>query len=383
MPMDQKQVTVLLKKYNQGQLSTEEAALLETWYNMESALEKPKLTEAEVEQISRRIRSGLPLADPGPVKVNLWPRLTAAAIITIILSAGLFYFGKERVDRPDKTAYSDDVAPGVQGATLTLANGKKIRLNDAGNGEIAKEMGLSVSKTADGQVTYEIQSAAPADQATGTVGEGLNTLSTAKGETYRIRLSDGSLVYLNAASSLTFAANLFEKGKRRVKLSGEAYLEVARDKAHPFVVESRGQEVEVLGTHFNINSYPDDPATATTLLEGSVRINAGSGKLPGKILLPGQQAILSGNGLTVENVDAEEAVAWKDDFFLFENDDLGGVLKKISRWYDVEISYSGELDHVKITGSISRGNSLQQVLKMLEKTEKFKFKVQGRRVIVM
>jgi ferric-dicitrate binding protein FerR (iron transport regulator) len=291
-----------------------------------------------------------------------------------MFGAGLFFYKQQQSVKPeDIVAGLSDVDPGRLSATLTLADGKKIKLTGAKNGELAKQAGVVITKSADGQLVYEIkEKSANADQ--------MNTLSTANGETYKVRLPDGSLVWLNSASSLTYSAGLNEDGKRRVSLTGEGYFEIAKDKAHPFVVKTASQEVEVLGTHFNINSYKDEAAVATTLLEGSVRVSGAVGQ---KVLKPGEQAINGANGIRVAKVDAENVVDWKDGDFYLNHLDYRTAMRKISRWYDVDIVYEKSVPaDLEAGGWISRSTKLSLVLKMIESSGTVKFRVDGRTIYV-
>jgi len=314
-----------------------------------------------------------------PRRLRLWPRIAAAAAILIVVGAGLvLYVNKAKLDVNVGAAYANDIAPGKIGATLTLANGKKIRLADAANGEIAKEEGISVTKTKDGQIIYGPEKQASNENNDPSLQGTKNTLSTAKGETYILTLPDKSKVWLNAASSLTYSASLNERGLRRVRLEGEGYFEIAKDKAHPFIVESNGQQVEVLGTHFNVSAYGDDADVKTTLLEGSVRVNKNA------ILKPGQQAVLYDNKVRVLQVNAEDAIAWKDGLFIFEDEPLQSIMRKIERWYNVEVSYAKDVDQDKLYwGSVSRYDNVSRILKRLELTKNIHFKIEGRRITVM
>lgn len=321
--------------------------------------------------------------------VKLWPRIAiGAAVATIIFGAGLFYYNVNTSrEQLNHTAYKNEITPGKTGATLTLANGKKIRLLDASNGKIAQEAGISVTKTVDGQLVYEVKSSLPEP---GKLA--YNTLSTSNGETYKVRLPDGSLVYLNAASSLTYATSLVEQGKRLVRLRGEGYFEIAKDKAHPFIVESNNQRVEVLGTHFNVNAYSDEPVIKTTLLEGSVQVSYKSAKggassqslMRNPVLLsPGQQSVFSYKGLKVSNVDTGIAIAWKNNQFSFESEDIQTLMRMVARWYNVDVEYTGEITDEKFGGGVSRFDSISKVLKSLESTGKVRFKLEGKKVYVL
>jgi len=305
---------------------------------------------------------------------SLWPRIAAAASIILAVGAGIFFYtNRSKTDAVQTAGNVNDVAPGKQGATLTLANGKKIRLNAAANGELAQEAGVTITKSANGQLVYEIK---------GNTAESnkINTLSTANGETYQLRLPDGSQVWLNSASSLTYTASLNERGKRVVRLSGEGYFEVAKDKAHPFMVQTASQEVEVLGTHFNINSYADEPVVATTLLEGSVKV---SGEAQQQLLKPGQQALNNGTAIKVAKADLETAVDWKNNEFYLDKMDFRVAMRKIARWYNVEVIYSGSVpENLEAGGWIPRSSNLSDVLKSIESSGLAHFKIEGRRLYV-
>jgi transmembrane sensor len=304
---------------------------------------------------------------------NIAYKITAAAIILIALTIGLYtYLHKENPDHG--TLFTNDIAPGKTGATLTLANGKKIRLTDVPMGEVAKESGISITKNVAGQLVYQIK---------GNPGESnsMNTLSTARGETYVVILPDQSKVWMNAASSLTYATSLNEHGIRKVKLDGEAYFEVAKDKVHPFIVETNGQQVEVLGTHFNISGYNDEESIKTTLLEGSVKVIANNNH--NKVLKPGQQSSLSATGkLSVTEVDTKLFTAWKDNKFIFDNDDIKSVMRIVQRWYNVEVIYTGQLPDDNFGGKISRFSNVSSVLRILESTGGVHFKIEGRKIYV-
>jgi transmembrane sensor len=275
--------------------------------------------------------------------------------------------------------YANDIGPGKQGATLTLANGKTIRLTDALNGQVAQEAGIVISKAADGQLIYELKDKGQVTQ------NKINTLSTAKGETYQLHLPDGSRVWLNAASSLTYTAGLLKDGKRKVMLSGEAYFEIAKDKQHPFIVETDKQEAEVLGTHFNIKSYKDDQTVKTTLLEGSLHVTLlNAGKVGGKLLKPGEASVFEqGSNIMVLQADMKETMAWKNGFFRFTAQPIDKVMQQIGRWYDIEVVYAGKMPEEEFNGVIARNKNISEVLNMLSYANAVKFKVEGRRVTVM
>jgi len=303
---------------------------------------------------------------------KLWPRLLIVAASISLIAIGVYFFKDQSgINGTQNVSIVNDVAPGKQGATLTLANGKKIRLSAAANGDLAQEAGVTITKSANGQLVYEIKD-------NSAESNKINTLSTAKGETYQVRLPDGSLVWLNAASSLTYAVNLIESGKRSVKLEGEGYFEIAKDKLHPFIVESKGQKVEVLGTHFNINAYSDEPSIQTTLLEGAVKINNRT------ILKPNEQAINTGSAIKVIQVDGTIFTDWKDGIFTFRKERLETILAKISKWYDVDIVSQGNTSaQLTFSGTISRNTPISGVLKLLEAKANIRFKVEGKKLLVI
>ncbi|OWK69002.1 FecR family protein [Pedobacter sp. AJM] len=306
---------------------------------------------------------------------KLWSRIAIAASVTVLIfGAGLFYFENNTSTRRDEPAYTSDVKPGIQGATLTLANGKKVKLTSAANGKITEESGVLIRKDAEGQLIYEVK------ETTG-MGISFNTLSTSKGQTYRVQLPDGSMVWLNAASSLTYPTSFASLKERRVSLSGEAYLEVAKDKLHPFILESKGQEIKVLGTHFNVNSYADEPATTTTLLEGSVQLSSGRKTV---LLHPGEQSLNAISGINVSKAsDIESVTDWKDGDFNLDDVELRTVMRKIARWYDVEVVYSeGVSNNIRSVGMISRNKQLSSVLGIIEASGQVKFRIEGKKVYV-
>jgi hypothetical protein len=298
---------------------------------------------------------------------KLWIGI-AAALAIIIFGASLFYL-KQGAELANTKTY---IKPGSTGATLKLANGKTIKLSEAINGELANEAGVTITKTTNGQLVYEIKGTTRPDQ--------INTLSTNNGETYQVRLPDGSLVWLNSASSLSYSTALVHSGKRSVNLVGEAYFEISKDKNHPFVVKTGNQEVEVLGTHFNVNAYDDESTAKTTLLEGSVKIK---NKMKQKILIPGEQASVDRDDISVGKVNTEYAIAWKNGVFRFTDKTLDAGMREIARWYNVQVTYKRpELKNELLGGRISKYASINQVLKKMELANAFRFTVKGREIIV-
>ena len=368
---------ILLQKLRDGSINDQERKLLESWYlhyaNEAEAFDDEEVFRKDLEDL----RNDFFLNAQEPRRLRLWPRVAiAAAMAGLVLAIGIYTFrtADEKLD-PNKIAYANDVLPGKQGATLTLSDGRQVYLSEATDGQLAQQAGVVVRKTKDGQLIYEIKKgAADADQ--------YNTLSTARGQTYQVRLPDGSAVWLNAASSLTYHPQLAHEGTRRVKLSGEAYFEVAKDSKHPFLVETEGQTIAVLGTRFNVSSYRDEELTTTTLLEGSVKLETRGGQT--LRLRVGEQAKLIGNSLSAVAVNAEDAVAWKDGVFLLGGQDLETVMRQASRWYNVDVVFEDEAIKKEVfRGSLSRFENISQLLEVLESTGSVHFKVEGRRVIAI
>lgn len=306
--------------------------------------------------------------------VWLWPRIAGVAVAVALIVVGVYFFND--ASHPNfVSGYVkpvSNVGPGVTGATLTLASGQKIKLSDAVDGELVNEAGVKITKAAGGHLVYELKGSSSAPNT-------MNTLATENGETYQVRLPDGSMVWLNAASSLTYRTNLLENGKRKARLIGEAYFEIAKDSSHPFVVESNGQQIEVLGTQFNISCYAGEPIK-TTLLEGAVKIGAGRDTA---VLKPGQQSLFTIDGkLKIYQTNMEEAVAWKNGYFSFNEEKIRDVMRQIARWYNIDVQYAAGLTNEGFTGTISRYTNISDVLKMLQATKTVHFEVEGRRVRV-
>lgn len=250
-----------------------------------------------------------------------------------------------------------DIPPGGNKAILTLADGATISLDDCKKGDIARDGNAQIVKAGDsGTLIYH---AVAGNQR----AVAYNTITTPRGGQYQLALSDGSKVWLNASSSLHFPTT-FGGGERAVELTGEGYFEVAKNTAKPFLISVNGVRVEVLGTHFNINAYRDEPVVRTTLVEGAVKVEAGG---QGIVLRPGQQAEAGASLRLNQEADLEEVMAWKEGIFNFKNLDIESIMRQISRWYDVEVVYAGgKKPEGHFSGMISRNTPALTVLKMLE-----------------
>lgn len=305
-------------------------------------------------------------------------RWVAAAAILLLIVSSVFLLTNQKekniaVAKNTQPQQQNDRLPGGDRAVLILADGSSIVLDSAGNGMLAQQGTTKIIKKEDGQLLYN-------SSGTATDAVAYNLLQTPRGGQYKITLPDGSKVWLNAASSLKYPV-VFGGKERKVEITGEAYFEIAKDALRPFKVQLNQMEVEVLGTHFNINSYTDEETVRTTLLEGRVKVTTAS---ENKFLQPGQQAQLkpSGSMKIVNDVNLEETVAWKDGNFQFENSDIKSVMRQLARWYDVEVSYQGNISKHFI-GGISRNVKLSQVLSMLQQTGEVRFIIEGKKIIVM
>jgi len=375
--MKKYQAKELLLKYKAKTATEEEIALIDSWI-LHGADGGIDLNEKELLADLINIRLRLQLDGEQTKTIRLWPRIAAAASILLLLSVGTYILllPKTPIKQPAQSSITK-IAPGGNKATLTLANGQMIVLNDAQLGDLAEQQAAKIKKTAAGNITYTQNSSANKDSVAPVE---YNEIATNRGGWYKVTLSDGTQVVLNAASSLRYPT-VFNGKVRAVKLQGEAYFEVSKDKKHPFIVTTNKQEVSVLGTHFNINNYDDEPTVNTTLLEGSVKVTNNVTQ-QSDILKPGQQSVLKGNEMIVHEVDTEEAVSWKNGYFMFKSEAITAIMRKISRWYNVEIIYNGPLPTDKFNGTVERSAEIQEILNNLELTNKVHFKIDGRRVIV-
>lgn len=292
----------------------------------------------------------------------------AAAAVLLLLAGAAAWLLNGRQGRPDvPQAIVTDIPAGGNHAVLQLASGQRITL-DSARGNIVQQGSLQVSADS-GAISYLGKAAAPE----------YHTLFTKRGGQYKLQLPDGTKVWLNAASSITFPT-YFDGETRKVSVTGEAYFEVAKNAAQPFVVQVNQMHITVLGTHFNINAYSDEPDARTTLLEGAVRITAGRYMA---VLAPGQQArVAKEKALTiVDDVNVEDVVAWKNGYTVFENADIATIMRQVARWYDVEVVFEGEMPVRHFVGGISRNSSLQELLRLLE-FENVKLRIEGRKIIV-
>ena len=304
--------------------------------------------------------------------LRLWSQIAAIASVIAVIAFGIYFYNYYNGGNANDNYSGQDILPASKGATLTLANGKKVRLTSAADGQIANEAGVVISKAANGELIYEIKN-------NDTISA-INTLATANGETYQLRLPDGSAVWLNSGSTLTYSANLVQNGKRLVQLVGEGYFHVAKDKSHPFIVRTGKQDIEVLGTQFNVTSYMDEPLVYTTLIEGSVKVSTTGMQ---KLMKPGQQAITGVDEITIKMADINQVTDWKQGDFNLNELDFRQAMREIARWYDIEVVYKGDVKtDFQTVGWISRTKKLSVVLQSIQSLGRVNFRVEGRTVYV-
>ena len=435
--MNAEELDQLLEKYLEGKCTPEETLLVEqlvdNYDNKSTAWENLDDNKQQVwlQQLWAEIKASMLTYETQYLKFKrfkLWSRIAAAAAVLLIVGLSIFFYTQRHLDGSAATRdlLANDIKPGGNKAYLVLSNGKRVSLTDAANGELAKEAGVEITKTADGQVAYKTASDISGhingrhpELDSGSPNDALNIIETPRGGQYQIRLPDGSKVWLNAASKLIYPVSFNGRGQRVVELSGEAYFEIFKNKLQPFVVKSKNQEVTVLGTHFNINSYSDEPGTKTTLLEGSVqvstlqplalsgrdahraeRVNGSEGNsnssLPtrgisprggerfgGVVLKPNEQSVLVNGKIVVKQVDPALAVDWKNGQFIFESEPLPSILRRVARWYNVTIIYTNtDKNNTTFSGVVSRADNVSSVLRMLQKTSKIKFTIDGNTVKV-
>lgn len=382
----------LIDKYQDGKASREEIQQLNEWYHSFNDSEAELLTEKTEDQLISGIRARLMTSiHEAPVHALPNPRrkwyYAAAAVLLLFISAGIFRLLNPGMNRQVQSASAmtaesvvTDLAPGGNRAILHLADGSAIILDSAANGMLSLQGNIKVEKLSNGLLAYTIGG----KQLTEQDAAFYNTITTPRGGQYQVTLSDGTKVWLNAASSIRFPV-LFAGSERKVEIIGEAYFEVAKNVAKPFKVKTVSSEVEVLGTHFNVNAYEDESAVKTTLLEGMVKVSVpqAAGKQTARFLQPGQQSGVTNDGRisVLNNADTEEAVAWKNGRFQFRSADLKSILRQISRWYDVDVVYKGNVD-LHFTGQLTRDDYVSKVFEKLALTGEVHFKIDGKKIIV-
>lgn len=375
----------LLHKYLFGMPAFEEKVKVEKWY--EDINESGDVAGSDEllqikEQIYLRTWDKLnPRAKVIPFYKRPSFRVAAAAVVAVCITSTYFLFlnkskPSETIAKTHTLALINDVAaPAINKAILTLANGKTIVLDSAANGSLAQQGNAIVSKLSNGKITYNADN-------NGAAKIQYNTLTVPKGsKPVQLVLADGSEVWLDVASSITYPT-AFAGKERKVEITGEAYFEVAHNETMPFIVQKGDVEIRVLGTHFNVNAYDDENSLKVTLLEGAVKVERhGSESLNIK---PGQQAEINRQGKMELNkdVDIDEVMAWKNNWFNFNSLTVPDIMLQIERWYNVSVTYQGKPVNKHFSGIVSRSNNVSEVLKIMEQAG-IKFKIEGKNITVM
>lgn len=374
--MKREQIQYLLQQYLDGTITESESALLgdvlleqEGTEEVELALQEIAM-ESDKDPLYKKERwedmiSGI--LHPSPKKRVLPIRImqfAAAAVVLGIIATGLYFW--PAANNPSAIGITKhDVAPGSNKAVLILGDGSRVALDSTGN-KILHQGSIAIHQQG-GQLQY--------DQQGGATSVNYNTLTTPRGGQFQIILPDGTKVWLNAASSLRYPT-MFTGGERKVEITGEAYFEVAKNTAMPFRVKvSKDATVEVLGTHFNINAYPDEAAIRATLLEGKI-------KVMDVVLSPGEQAQITADIKVLRSVDTSAVMAWRYGLFNFEGQNLKEVMRQLSRWYDIEVVYEQGVPDIIFGGKMLRNINLSQLLKMLEDAEVHFTLEEGRKLII-
>jgi len=397
--MSKKEFLKLLDKYLAGEASFEEEKLLFKVY--QSFQDKQEWDTNELgaidlleDKLFEKLKHTINQPDQSvnqskehpahPIRhLFIWKFIVAASVAIIITVSIKYAFKPYSVTTElayKKPVLKNDFKAGGNNAYLILSNGKMVHLNNAKIGLLAQQGRSAVIKRSDGQIAYNpnITGAMPGD----TIP--VNKIIVPVAGQFHVTLPDGTNVWLNSVSSLEYPVQ-FSGKERQVKLTGEAYFEVAKNKNMPFVVNVNNKmNVKVLGTHFNITAYNDENKISTTLLEGSVKIENFSNPSSNRYLIPGQQAELFNNGrIKLGEADVDEALAWKEGQFLFNNENIHSIMRKLSRWYNVDVVYSNNMEDKNFDGTISKYKNISAVLKLMELTKSVHFKFEGRRIIVM
>ena len=396
--MNQERLVYLIDRYQSGQCTEEERKEFDLWYET-LGQDEQKLHWAPSEEHRLRIWHHLMEKDAmASVKkrkhlssrfnFKQFKPLWAAAVLLLIFG-GLFYLYSLRnqapvVDSQMRLALQD-VNPGGDRATLTLSDGSQVDLSALEQGGHVQRGNLGITKVGAGVLTYEVGSdeEAPLEY---------HTITTPRGGQFKVVLPDSTVVWLNAASRLRYPTK-FTDEQREVSLSGEAYFEVAKRAHEPFIVKTPGQDIQVLGTHFNVKAYAEEEETMTTLLEGKVKVigYAETGEEQSHILQVGQASHWKNGQYSIETVDVERVTAWKNGKFVFSGENIKTIMNNVARWYDVEVEFQGDLSGANFEGSVSKYEDIVEVLRKLELTGTVHFKAatshtgeqNERRIIVM
>ncbi|WP_443943678.1 FecR family protein [Pedobacter sp. AW1-32] len=379
--MKKRQAKELIRKYRKEKTTDLENLAIEHWLELE--LDNDLWSKTEEERANFKYELKQKIDKIIDRKNTAWPGFTtktwlkSVAVFFLIVAPAMYIWKIQSLHVLDE---ANDIKPGGYKATLTLSNGRKIDLSQNKIGELTEIGGIKVLKTADGKVKYIVDRDSAAQSLSNNA---FNTLETPKGGEFQIELPDGTVIWLNAESSIRYRANFYLKKERQVDLSGEAYFEVAKDKNRPFLVNCENYQVKVLGTHFNVNGYASSGAVKTTLLEGAVDMAPTDGSAERVQIKPGQSAVFSDSGVTLGTADVELDLAWKNQEFIFRDETLAVIMEQLARWYDVDVIFEGNTASKRFNGAVSRFKHISEILKKFELTKDVQFKIEGRRLTVM
>ncbi|MEP7259489.1 MAG: FecR domain-containing protein [Flavitalea sp.] len=386
--MDVSQAKALLQRYREGEITAEEKQLVEDWYQRLVDKGEWNWARGEKEAMSSAMKSyllnsiaesAIPASQTGSIRLlrTGWLRYAAAILLLLGTVSAYFLLSPRPQQQASLTHASSiktvhDIEAGKSGAILTLSDGSSITLDSATSGVLSTQ-GSAKVVLSNGQVAYKTENMRSSE----TV---YNTMSTPNGRQYKLLLPDGTAVWLNAASSITYPT-AFTGKERKVSITGEAYFEVTKDPSKKFLVSAVGAITEVLGTHFNFNAYNDEKDLKVSLLEGAVKVIKDETV---SMLAPGEQAQIRANGQSIinKNIDLDEVMAWKNGLFYFDRTNLMTIMLQVERWYDADIIYQGDVKEMNFSGAIPRKENISEVLKMLELTGVIHFRVEGKKVYV-
>ena len=352
----------LLDRYKAGTATEEDIAFLESWYAeyQPGGIEYDPIDQiADATAIWAELRS----AQPEAKQASLWPRIAAAASIIVVLSVGAYFLSHKRAPQLSANNIS------ANKVILALPGGRHIVLSDVRN----EKLTAGITKLNGNKLVYH--------ESTSTQTIAYDTLAVPRGGHFQLTMTDGSKIWLNAATVIRYPESCSGNERKIELVKGEAYFEVVHNAAKPFRVISRNQVTEDIGTRFNVNAYDDEPAVQTTLLEGSVSVADNKSKV---ILKPGQRSEVkaSGSDIVVKNANVDETMGWKNNRFVFNNDDIASVMRQLSRWYDLDVVYEGDMTDKVFTGSVPRSEKADEVLRKLQETGTIHYRVEGKKIIV-
>jgi transmembrane sensor len=371
--MEKRNIKEILEQVEAGTASSEHEQVAKRWLFELNKHTDVKYTDDQLTKVNELMWAVIEQSRTKVPAFRLWRSVVAVAASIILVTGVAYYFYTTKSLKAEaELVFQNKIPPGKRGATISFSSGKTIQLSDAQNGVVIAGNGLSYMDGSSVAPDLKPRSGRAVEL----------TAATAKGQTYIFALDDGTKVWLNADSKISFPQQFLHQ-TREVFVEGEAYFEVAKDKQRPFIVKSKAQQIEVLGTHFNVSTYANEGSEKTTLIEGSVHVQQIGGAKKEVVLKPGQQVTNIPDGLAISDVDPKDVLDWMNEGFAFNGGDFAAAMRKIARWYNVEIIYDPiAVQKIEIGGFTSRKNDLSTVLKFIESTGQVKFILEGRRVLV-